>query len=209
MHLKHAGLSFEQMKSDTGMRIRLATGEDAEMMLDIYAPYIENTTITFETEVPSIGSFRHRVEAYLQKFPWLVAEQDGVVIGYAYASAYRDREAYQWSCECSVYMHEQFKGTGVAAQLYKAVFQILTFQGFRNVYAVIGVPNERSEKFHARCGFEHFALYKDVGSKFGKWYDVGWWKLQLNSYDLQPPPPLYFSAIAPADIQRLLGEGLV
>jgi L-amino acid N-acyltransferase YncA len=172
--------------------IRTATGSDAESILDIYAPYIENTSYTFETEVPTIESFQERITSYLQSWPWLVCEIGGVVAGYAYGSKHRERIAYQWSVECSVYIHDDFQRAGIGKALYRALIDLLKLQGFRNLYAVINLPNERSVAFHEKIGFEYFAVYKNVGYKLGKWKNVGWWQLQLNDYTMEPSPPIKF-----------------
>lgn len=173
--------------------LRLARPADAESLLAIYAPYVRDTSITFETEVPSTEAFGKRIVGYLDKWPWLVYEANGVVAGYAYASGYRERVAYQWSVECSVYVHDDFMRAGVAKALYTALFAILKKQGFRNVYAVINLPNERSVAFHENCGFRYFATYEQVGYKLGKWKNVGWWRLVLNDFGDEPAAPVKFA----------------
>jgi L-amino acid N-acyltransferase YncA len=173
--------------------IRLATPADAKGILDIYAPYIENTSFTFETETPSLQAFAQRIQDYLQIRPWLVCEVNGTIAGYAYASAYRERVAYQWCVESSVYVHDNFLKAGVGTALYTALFEILKKQGFYTVYAVINLPNERSVAFHEKMGFEYFASYKNVGYKLGKWKTVGWWQLVLHEYKDDPVPPVKFS----------------
>ena len=184
--------------------IRIATTDDAEPILRIYAPYIENTSYTFETEVPSVDSFRERISSYLQNWPWLVCEIDGVIAGYAYGARHRERVAYQWSIECSVYVHDDYQRKGVARALYTALIDILKIQGFRNLYAVINLPNDKSVSFHEKLGFEYFATYKNVGYKLGRWKNVGWWQLQLNEYSMEPEPPVKFSEIKPEGIENIL-----
>jgi phosphinothricin acetyltransferase len=176
-------------------RIRLATINDAKEIRDIYAPNILNASISFETELPSFEEMQSRIQTILQKYPWIVCEVDEKIAGYVYASKHRDREAYQWSCECSIYMNNDFKGKGIGKELYQLLFQILKLQGFRNVYAGVTLPNEGSISIHEKCGFKHFATYENIGYKFDNWHSVGWWKLQINDYDLQPPPPLKISEL--------------
>ena len=176
-------------------RIRLATINDAKEIRDIYAPNILNASISFETELPSFEEMQSRIQTILQKYPWIVCEVDEKIAGYVYASKHRDREAYQWSCECSIYMNNDFKGKGIGKELYQLLFQILKLQGFRNVYAGITLPNEGSISIHEKCGFKHVATYENIGYKFDNWHSVGWWKLQINDYDLQPPPPLKISEL--------------
>ena len=177
------------------IEVRAATRFDAEAITDIYAPSITNAAISFETEVPSIQEMQKRIETIVQQFPWIVCVVDGKIAGYVYSSRYRDREAYQWSCECTAYIHEQFKGKGVGMELYELLFQLLNLQGFKTVYAVVTLPNEASIKLHEKCGFKKFAVFENVGYKFGQWHSVGWWKLRLNDYNPDPPPPLKFSEL--------------
>lgn len=175
--------------------IRLATPSDAVAILTIYAPYIRNTSITFETGVPAVADFANRIRSYLDNWPWLVYEKNGQVAGYAYASQYRERVAYQWSVECSVYVHDDHLRAGVAHELYAALISLLKAQGFTTVYAVINLPNDRSVAFHESMGFTYFATYEKVGYKLGQWKNVGWWQLQLNDYVIEPPVPIKFSEL--------------
>lgn len=173
--------------------VRLATPEDAAGILAIYAPYIANTSFTFETELPSVNDFAERIRNYLIQWPWLVCEANGMITGYAYATRYRERTAYQWCVESSIYIHDDFQKAGIGKILYTALFEILKRQGFNNVYAVINLPNEKSVAFHEKLGFHYFATYEKVGYKLGKWKNVGWWQLSLNTYGDEPAAPVKFS----------------
>lgn len=186
--------------------IRLAEPEDANGILAIYAPYIEKTSLTFETIIPSNEEFAERIANYLQNWPWLVCEVDGVIAGYAYATRYRDRTAYQWGTECSVYIHDDYQRTGIAKALYSTLFEILKKQGFRNVYAVINLPNDNSVAFHESCGFSHFATYEQVGYKLGKWKNVGWWRLILNEFGDEPEAPVKFAELDKIFLPALFAE---
>jgi phosphinothricin acetyltransferase len=186
--------------------IRLATGADAKNILHIYAPYIENTSFTFETEVPTVEAFATRIDSYLKNFPWLVCETDGIIAGYAYAYRHRERTAYQWSVECSVYVHDEYQRMGVGRVLYTALFDILSKQGFRNTYAVINLPNDKSVAMHERLGFTYFATYEQVGYKLGKWKNVGWWRLILNEFNDEPAAPVIFSALNQDFLPALFAE---
>ena len=156
------------------MKIRFINSTDAADVLAIYAPYILETGVSFETTVPTLEEFTSRIEHYTQKYPWLVAEENGKVVGYAYASKHRDREAYQWCVESSVYLHPSCRGRGIAQMLYVRLFDILTSAGFVNVYAGITQPNEASNKLHERMGFELVGTYRKIGYKLGRWHDVLW-----------------------------------
>lgn len=187
-------------------QIRLATPEDAAGILAIYAPYIQNTSYTFETEVPSVQEFAERIRSYLVNWPWLVWEEEGKVAGYAYGARYRERVAYQWCTESSIYMHDDFQKAGIGRRLYTTLIEILKRQGFRNVYAVINLPNEKSVAFHEKSGFTHFATYEQVGYKLGKWKNVGWWRLVLNEFGDEPAAPVKFSALDKSFLPALLQE---
>jgi phosphinothricin acetyltransferase len=175
--------------------LRLATPGDAKGILDIYAPYIQNTSFTFETEIPSIGEFAERIRTYLVNWPWLVCEIDGIIGGYAYATRHRERTAYQWCTESSVYIRDEYQRAGIAKALYTALLEILKKQGFRNVYAVINLPNDKSVAFHERCGFKYFATYEKVGYKLGQWKNVGWWRLKINEFGDEPAAPIKFAEL--------------
>jgi L-amino acid N-acyltransferase YncA len=186
--------------------IRVAESTDARGMLDIYAPYITDTSFTFESEVPSTNEFADRISNYLTQWPWLVAEIDGSIAGYAYGSKYRERIGYQWCVECSVYIHNDFQRRGLAKTLYAALFDLLKKQGYRNVYAVINLPNEKSVRLHEACGFKWFASYENVGYKLGKWKTVGWWQLVINDYSEEPAPPVKFSEVDKSVVSKILED---
>ena len=177
------------------VEVRIAQISDAPGIMDIYVPYILNTAISFETEIPPLDQFEKRIEKCLQKYPWLVCTIDELISCYVYASIHREREAYQWTCECSVYVRSQYRGRGIGKIMYDTLFHILRMQGFKNVYAGITLPNEASIKLHEKCGFERFATYENIGYKLGGWKTVGWWRLQINDYDQKPAPPIMFPSL--------------
>ncbi|GAB4034646.1 arsinothricin resistance N-acetyltransferase ArsN1 family B [Spirosoma gilvum] len=179
------------------MTIRFATPVDAPAILAIYAPYITDTTITFEYDVPSIDEFAGRIRTIQQQLPYLIAEVDGRVLGYAYASKHRDRTAYQWSVETSVYIHPDGHRQGIARQLYTKLFDYLRQQGYYNAYAGITLPNPKSEAFHQSLGFEPVGVYRNIGYKMEAWHSVAWFQLTLQPYQVNPPVP-----VAIGDIER-------
>lgn len=172
------------------MITRFATLADAPAILAIYAPYITGSTITFEYDVPPVAEFAERIRTIQQQLPYLVAESDGQVLGYAYASKHRDRTAYQWSVETSVYVHPDGHRQGIARQLYSHLFELLRRQGYFNAYAGITLPNHKSESFHRSLGFEHIGTYSNIGYKLGAWHSVAWFQLALQSYQLNPTRPV-------------------
>jgi L-amino acid N-acyltransferase YncA len=169
--------------------VRLIESRDTEDILNIYSHYILNTTVTFETEIPSLTSFNERIKHIVSTYPWIICEYEDEIVGYAYACKHRERSAYQWSVEVSVYLGPEYTGQGIGKILYSSLINILRFQGFINVYAGIALPNISSVGIHEKFGFEHIALYKNVGYKFRKWIDVGWWWLALSVHPEFPVAP--------------------
>ena len=170
--------------------IRLATLDDAWAVAEIYRPYVEATVISFEVVPPAPDEMRSRIGETLARFPWLVCEEDGAVVGYAYASAHQGRAAYAWSANVAVYVNQRFHRHGVGRRLYGALFSLLVRQGFVNAYAGITLPNEKSVGLHEAMGFTPVGVYRNVGYKFGQWRDVGWWSLELRPLPPSPPPPV-------------------
>ena len=169
--------------------LRLATPADAAGCLAIYRPFVETSHTTFETDVPSLDEFARRIESTLAARPWIVAEENGRVVGYAYASPIKDRAAYQWSVEVAVYVAAEWRGRGVGRALYEALFRCLAGQGFVNAIGIIALPNDASIALHESLGFEKISHLKEIGFKLGKWHDSGWWQKRLASLPANPTPP--------------------
>ncbi|WP_105108010.1 GNAT family N-acetyltransferase [Streptococcus suis] len=161
------------------IEIRSARLEDAAELVAIYAPYVEKTAITFETQVPTVGEFASRIEKTVGKFPYLVAEEEGRVVGYAYASTYKDRAAYDWTVELSVYVSNFARGKGIGSLLYDAIEEDLKARGFKNFLACIALPNPASLALHKKRGYEQVAHFKNVGYKFDTWHDIVWLQKSL------------------------------
>lgn len=173
--------------------LRVARKEDAEGILAIYSPFVKNTTTSFEYEVSEAVDYMQKMEELMITYPWLVAEADGMIVGYTYASKHRDRIAYQWSAESSIYIHADYIGQGLASTLYNALFDILAAQNLVNLYAGIAQPNEESTMFHVKMGFTPVGVYKKVGYKNGNWIDVVWLHRTLLKHPAEPKTPLAFS----------------
>ncbi|WP_345254570.1 N-acetyltransferase family protein [Flaviaesturariibacter amylovorans] len=189
--------------------IRPATPADAAACLAIYRPYIEDTAITFEADVPSVAEFAARIERCLATYPWLVCVVDGQVAGYAYAAPYNERAAYQWAALCSIYLHDAFHGKGIARPLYAALFDLLRVQGFRSLFALITLPNDPSVRLHERLGFLPFTVFEHIGYKLGAWQRVGWWRLDLADFPADPPLPLPFPELDSADVGLILAAAII
>ena len=168
--------------------LRRAHLEDAEAILEIYAPYIRNTNITFEYEVPSLSEFRDRMAGIMEGYPYLICEIDGIAAGYAYAHRYKERAAYQWSAELSIYLGRDSTGRGLGRRLYGALMELLRLQGVRTVYGCVTLPNAGSEGLHAAMGFRLTGTWHRAGFKCGAWRDVGWFEKTIAPYDPSPAP---------------------
>ena len=155
--------------------IRSVRPEDAKQILDIYAPIIENSHWSFELEVPSEKAFRERINNISSAFPYLIIEQEGRVVGYAYATRLRERAAYIPSVETSIYLHPDVHGKGLGRSLYGTLIKVLELAGYSQFYAGASLPNAVSAAFHERVGFKPVGIWPKVGYKFGQWWDVGWW----------------------------------
>jgi L-amino acid N-acyltransferase YncA len=189
------------------VRIRLATAADAAAVRHVYAPYVEATAISFEQVPPTEAEMAERIAGHGDIHPWLVAEDRGSIIGYAYAGPFRSRDAYQWSVESSVYiaMSAQRRGTGRA--LYTALFDLLRAQGYRRALAGITLPNAASVGLHEAMGFTPAGVYRAVGWKLGAWHDVGWWQLDLTgggTGDGAPRAPLGLAELPSGTVEYLL-----
>lgn len=185
--------------------IRMASPADAPAMLEIYAPYVRHTAITFEYDVPSIGEFSQRMESTLGFYPWLAAEENGRIIGYAYAGPFKARRAYKWAVETSIYVARDCRGRGVGRMLHNALEEILHRQGILNMCACIAVPHDREDetltlgsvRFHEALGYRMVGRFDRCGCKFGRWYDMAWMEKHIGEH-----------AEHPADVQGVGAIGI-
>lgn len=188
--------------------VREASLADASHILEIYAPYVRETTFTFEYEVPSLSEFEKRMAGIMERFPYLVCEEDGRIIGYAYAGTYMSRAAYDWCADLSVYVDQEYRGRGAGTLLYRVLFAILKEMQIQNLYAVITGENQRSVQFHKGLGFETFAVYQNVGYKHGKWLDVLWMQMFLGEHALPPAKVIWAPELPSGRIEELIKQTL-
>ncbi len=169
--------------------IRLATAADAEGVLAIYAPMVRETSLSFELEPPTLEEMKARIRTTLDVAPWLICEQYGHVMGYAYAKRFWPRAAYQWAVEVSVYVHPEQHRQGVGRGLYTSLFELLRLQGYQKALAIIALPNPPSIALHQQFGFTSVGVFHAVGHKFGIWRDSSWWEMNLGDFPAHPEPP--------------------
>lgn len=183
--------------------IRQAAAEDAAALLDIYRPYITDTVITFEYDVPTADEFAGRITDTLPDFPYLVCERDGKPVGYAYAHRIRERAAYDWACELSIYLAPEAQGRGVGTVLYQCLIDLLEMQHLRILYGCVTLPNEKSRRLHEKLGFALTGVWHGSGWKFECWHDVGWFEKRLGG-DAPAQPVAPFAALEEEKIYECL-----
>ena len=184
------------MTAPASVTLRFASPADAEALVAIYAPYIRKTAITYEYEIPSVEEFARRIETYSAKYPYLVAEINGIPVGYAYACPLGSRPAFDWSVETAIYIREDCKGLGIGKALYEKLEAILKIMGIRTMTAAVASVEREdpyltnaSIAFHLRMGFTPVGTFHNAGCKFGRWYDLAWLEKAIGTYDTQPPHP--------------------
>lgn len=186
------------MNTNDSIIIRTATAADAQALLNIYSPYVKNTAITFEYEVPSTEEFISRIEHTLQKYPYLVAEENGKLLGYAYASPFHDRPAYDWAVETSIYVDQNIKHRGIGCKLHDALENALQDMGILNMNACIAYPPKEDEyldknsvEFHSHMGYRLVGEFYKCGYKFHRWYNMVWMEKLIGEHQSDQKPPKF------------------
>jgi L-amino acid N-acyltransferase YncA len=174
--------------------IRVAGEVDATAIAAIYAPFVQNTAISFEVEPPATEIIADRIARTLETHPWLVAECGGKIVGYTYAGKHRERPAYRWTVDTTVYVDTAAHRRGIGHALYRVLLNILRQQGFRSAFAEIVLPNPGSVRLHESAGFRPIGVHKDIGFKLGRWHDIGYWRIGLANTDTPPSEPVPFAA---------------
>lgn len=185
-------------------QIRLVQEKDIPSILEIYRPYVLETAISFEYEVPSIEDFNRRVRIIACDYPYLVYLLDEKIIGYAYAHKQMERAAYQWNAELSVYVDQSYVRRGIGKALYGCLLEILSIQHVQNVYGIVRTPNPNSEKLHESFGFRKLGVFHQTGYKSGCWHDVTWFEKSIGTHDPCPQPFLSIQRIDPQAILEIM-----
>lgn len=195
----------------TESRIRVAKKQDAEALLAIYAPYVEKTAITFEYAVPTVREFERRMQHILEKYPYLVAERDGEIVGYAYAGVFKERAAYDWSVETTVYVREGWQKTGVGRELYNMLEKLLALQNIQNLNACIAYLETENEllthnsvRFHEHMGYRLVGEFDRCGYKNGHWYNMVWMEKHIGGHEENPPVVRTFDEVREQAAEKYL-----
>lgn len=185
------------------MKLRFAEQGDVPALLEIYGCYIK-TDVTFEYQLPSQEEFSHRVEAVCGLYPYLVAEENGQIQGYAYAHRIGERAAYEWGAELSIYLKPEAAGLGLGEKLYTALEKLLRLQGVRTVYGLVASPNPASQRLHEKMGFRVMGVQRNAGYKNGRWIDLIWYEKPIAEYGAQPEGLLPVGELPKEQIDKLL-----
>lgn len=193
------------------IRIRTASAADTEQLLNIYEPYVRNSAITFEYDVPTPEEFEERIRHTLKKYPYLVAECDGEILGYAYTGPFKGRAAYDWAVETTIYLREGKKKIGIGKKLYQALEEVSRIQNILNLNACIGYPeaedeylDKNSAQFHEHMGYRLVGEFYKCGCKFGRWYNMVWMEKIIGEHVPNPKPMIPFSELNPDTVNHLL-----
>ena len=189
----------------SSVEYRIAGVDDAGAIADIYAPYVRDTIISFETEAPDAHEIAQRMARLGRNYPWLAASSGGRLVGYAYACENRSRLAYRWSVDAAIYLDAAAQGRGIGRALYQRMFDLLRAQGYVNAFAGISLPNSASVGLHEAMGFTLIGIHRQVGYKLGAWRDVGWWQLALREPPENPPEPIEMVGLDEAVVAAILG----
>ena len=187
------------------VEVRFAAETDAEALLEIYAPYVWETAITFELEAPDRKEFAERIRTFGADYPYLICQADGKMMGYAYAHRMQERAAYQWNAELSVYLAPEAAGKGMGTALYRALMKLLALQGVQNVNGLVTAPNAASEALHARLGFTVAGTYHCTGYKLGQWHDVLIFEKRIGA-EGEPRPLAAIGTVEKAAVETVLRD---
>lgn len=188
------------------IKFRKAELSDAKELLEIYAPYVTDTAITFEYDIPSLDEFAGRIKDISSEYPYIVCTYKDKIVGYAYAHRHMERAAYGWNVESTIYLDMNYKSLGIGKILYTKLIELLKLQNIENVYACITTENKKSVKFHEKLGFKFIGLYPDTGYKFDRWYDITWMGIRISDRDKKPKPVKNINDVDSEAVNAILGK---
>lgn len=198
---------LKDRKEKSAFRLRMAQESDAREILDIYAYYIKNTAVSFDYDVPTIQEFTEKIKSIKKRYPYLVVEEEGKVVGYAYAACFKEREAYDWAVETTIYMHPDCKGKGYGKSLYSKLEELLKKQNIQNMNACIACIDQEDEyltnaspQFHEHVGFRLVGKFNKCGCKFGRWYDMIWMEKIIGDHGENPSVVIPITEITKEEI---------
>lgn len=186
--------------------LRMASVADTQALLDIYAPYIENTAVTSEEAVPFFDEFKSRITDALIKHPYIVCVIDGQIVGYAYGHSYRSRSSYRWGAELSVYVSSDCKSSSVGVALYSALIAILRLQGYQTVYGIVILPNLPSQRLHEYLGFSAKGILTNACCKLGNWHDIITYEKHIGIFPQRPPEIVPVTSLDNWDIREIFNR---
>jgi phosphinothricin acetyltransferase len=187
---------------------RFVEKKDVADIVDIYRPFIENSWVSFEITVPTNSQFWQRIQKITVVDPWIVAEFRGKILGYAYASEHRSREAYVWSREVSAYVGQDHRKRGLGRKLYLGLFEVLKLQHYTNLLAGITMPNPGSVSFHKKLGFQYVGTYHNIGYKMGRFRDVSWWEKFIGVQGMSPRIPISYHQLPGSEVKQAFRIGI-
>lgn len=190
----------------TDIRFRFAEKSDASAISKIYGYYVENTAVSFECIPPSAEEFVRRIEETMPKYPFIVCETDGQILGYACAHSYRSFAAYAWGAELSIYLKHDVHGIGLGKALYGALIELLKMMNFQTVYGIVAYPNPESDRLHKSMGFRYSGAMHKAGFKLGEWYDITNYELAIGEYPSQLSPTLPVTSLDKNAVEKVFSE---
>ena len=187
----------------SNIRFRFAESSDARDISEIYGYYVTNTAISFECTPPSAEDFARRITETMPRYPFIVCEADGKVVGYASAHSYRSFAAYAWGAELSIYLSKDFHSIGLGKALYGALIELLKMMNFQTVYGIVAYPNPESERLHKSMGFRYSGSMQKAGFKLGRWYDITNYELAIGEYPQQLEPTLSVVELNASEVENV------
>ena len=204
--LYHSIYFVENNMENNKFVFRFAVAEDAKALSDIYAYYVRETPISFEYTPPTPQEFSERIKKISTNYPYLVCEHNGKPVGYAYASEFKARIAYQWDAETSIYIDKEYHRMHIASAFYRLLLKMLQMHGLYKAYALITVPNEASESLHRKAGFETIGIFRQTGFKLNEWRDVAFMEKNIADVQAKPSAPFAITDLDQSVLKQLLAS---